>query len=169
VTGGESGWIGLKEKTRRPFSELGSKVFLFGNGEDDDEYVESAGLELAEVNAHNLFRPPFSGERTRSWQLDSEKADTETACVSCRKTDVPDDVKLATGFGSYLDIESLVTSLSHSSSLFSSFPNRPRLRHSTTLNPLHPRLADPKRRLYSSQRNVHDAGQRRRDEENWGG
>lgn len=66
VTSGEMGWRGLatqvpyskrarkfpKLKLERhpPFDELGgNKVFVFGNGDDDEEYVKSAGLEFAEI------------------------------------------------------------------------------------------------------------------------
>jgi HAD superfamily hydrolase (TIGR01459 family) len=53
VTSGEMGWCGLAApaaERRPPFDELqGNKVFVFGNGEEDDEYVKTAGLEFAEI------------------------------------------------------------------------------------------------------------------------
>jgi len=53
VTSGEMGWRGLatpEAKRSAPFNELqGNKVFVFGNGEEDEEYIESAGLKFAEI------------------------------------------------------------------------------------------------------------------------
>jgi len=53
VTSGEMGWRGISTpaaERRPPFNELeGNKVFVFGNGEEDEEYVKSAGLEFAEI------------------------------------------------------------------------------------------------------------------------
>jgi ribonucleotide monophosphatase NagD (HAD superfamily) len=53
VTSGEMGWQGLATRVAQrlpPFDELqGNKVFVFGNGEEDQEYVKSAGLEFAEI------------------------------------------------------------------------------------------------------------------------
>jgi len=50
ITSGEEAWLKLAsaEKTA-PFDRLGKKVFVFGNGEEDEEYVTSAGLEFCEV------------------------------------------------------------------------------------------------------------------------
>ena len=53
VTSGEMGWRGLattEVERSHPFDELqGNKVFVFGNGEEDEEYVKTAGLEFAEI------------------------------------------------------------------------------------------------------------------------
>uniref|UniRef100_A0A7S0EEY8 Uncharacterized protein n=1 Tax=Hanusia phi TaxID=3032 RepID=A0A7S0EEY8_9CRYP len=50
ITSGEVGWQCLSERPAgTPFESLGSKVYVFGNGEEDDEYVKSAGLEFADV------------------------------------------------------------------------------------------------------------------------
>jgi ribonucleotide monophosphatase NagD (HAD superfamily) len=51
ITSGEEAWLKLAsaEKTA-PFDRLGKKVFVFGNGEEDEEYVTSAGLEFCEVH-----------------------------------------------------------------------------------------------------------------------
>ena len=53
VTSGEMGWQGLATKVAErqpPFEEIrGNKVFVFGNGEEDEEYVTSAGLEFATI------------------------------------------------------------------------------------------------------------------------
>jgi len=50
VTGGDQAYNGLRDMEGPPFTELGgNKVFLFGNGDDDDEYLRGCGLELALV------------------------------------------------------------------------------------------------------------------------
>lgn len=51
VTSGEVGWQGFTaEKKQAPFDELeGNKCFVFGNGEEDEEYIKACGLEFAEI------------------------------------------------------------------------------------------------------------------------
>lgn len=44
VTSGDLVWQGLRdERARQPFEDLGIRCFVFGNGEDDEEYVHSCG------------------------------------------------------------------------------------------------------------------------------
>ena len=53
VTSGEMGWRGLASDSvarSAPFDQIqGNKVFVFGNGEEDEEYVTTAGLEFATI------------------------------------------------------------------------------------------------------------------------
>ncbi|CAM9333628.1 unnamed protein product, partial [Laminaria digitata] len=49
VTSGEIAWEGLVQRTKEPFKSLGSKCLVFGNGDDDQEYVSSCGCHLAEA------------------------------------------------------------------------------------------------------------------------
>ncbi|CAM9139410.1 unnamed protein product, partial [Hapterophycus canaliculatus] len=49
VTSGQVAWDGLQQRAGEPFKSLGSKCLVFGNGDDDEEYVTSCGCELAEA------------------------------------------------------------------------------------------------------------------------
>uniref|UniRef100_A0A7S4P2V8 Uncharacterized protein n=1 Tax=Guillardia theta TaxID=55529 RepID=A0A7S4P2V8_GUITH len=50
ITSGEVGWQCLSQRPAgTPFESLGNKVFVFGNGEEDEQYVTSAGLEFADI------------------------------------------------------------------------------------------------------------------------
>jgi ribonucleotide monophosphatase NagD (HAD superfamily) len=45
VTSGELAWQSLKAGNMPPFSSLGRRVFVIGSGEEDFDYITSAGLE----------------------------------------------------------------------------------------------------------------------------
>ncbi|KAL1503914.1 hypothetical protein AB1Y20_012375 [Prymnesium parvum] len=50
VTSGDLVWQALRsDETRPPFDGLGMRCFVFGNGEDDEEYVRSSGKVAAPV------------------------------------------------------------------------------------------------------------------------
>eukprot|EP00752_Nemacystus_decipiens_P018257 g16382.t1 len=49
VTSGQIAWDGLQKRAVEPFKSLGTKCLVFGNGDDDVEYVSSCGCELAEA------------------------------------------------------------------------------------------------------------------------
>eukprot|EP00903_Cladosiphon_okamuranus_P019303 g17743.t1 len=49
VTSGQIAWDGLQQRAVEPFKSLGTKCLVFGNGDDDLEYVSSCGCELAEA------------------------------------------------------------------------------------------------------------------------
>ncbi|CAM9988788.1 unnamed protein product [Ectocarpus sp. 6 AP-2014] len=49
VTSGQIAWDGLQDRVDEPFKSLGAKCLVFGNGDDDLEYVSSCGCTLAEA------------------------------------------------------------------------------------------------------------------------
>lgn len=86
VTGGESGWAGIRDRSARPFQELGTKVFVFGNGDDDEEYVKSLGLEFAEVQnadfvlARGMFTMQDSEDIMKRTGNDKFEVESPNAC-----------------------------------------------------------------------------------------
>ncbi|CAM9613576.1 unnamed protein product [Ascophyllum nodosum] len=49
VTSGQIAWEGLRQRVAEPFKSLGKKCLVFGNGDDDLEYVSSCGCTLAKA------------------------------------------------------------------------------------------------------------------------
>lgn len=62
VTSGEVGWQGFTaEKKQAPFDELeGNKCFVFGNGEEDEEYIKACGqLPLILIHTPSILLLPL--------------------------------------------------------------------------------------------------------------
>lgn len=54
VTSGDVAWNALKERTEEPFASLGNTCLVLGNGDDDTEYVTSAGCTFASADTYDF-------------------------------------------------------------------------------------------------------------------